>query len=136
MTLQGADQGDTTTLDVTLCEAGEAVAELVLREVEQRPDEKLKVSVNGIEEMVADKGYHSGAAVERVKSYRVRSYIPERQQKGGATGKARPHSSKQCTRTGAGCASRDALDEAVALGRGQIMLMLDSKQYEAVSRKW
>src|SRR5271157_4045040 len=32
--------------------------------------------------MVADKGYHSGAAVERVKSYRVRSYIPERQQKG------------------------------------------------------
>ena len=34
------------------------------------------------EEMVDDKGYHSGAAVERVKSYRVRSYIPERQQKG------------------------------------------------------
>jgi len=32
-------------------------------------------------------------------------------------------------------ASRDALDEAVALGRGQIMLMLDNKQYEAVSRK-
>ena len=34
------------------------------------------------EEMVDDKGYNSGAAVERVKSYRVRSYIPERQQKG------------------------------------------------------
>ena len=30
----------------------------------------------------ADKGYHSGAVVERVKSYGVRSYIPERQQKG------------------------------------------------------
>ncbi len=82
VTLQEADKGDTTTLDLTLCEAGEAVAGLVLREVEKRPDEKPKVSVNGIEEMVADKGYHSGAAVERVKSYRVRSHIPERQQKG------------------------------------------------------
>jgi hypothetical protein len=36
----------------------------------------------GIEEMVADKGYHSGAALERVRNYQVRSYIPERQQKG------------------------------------------------------
>ena len=36
----------------------------------------------GIEEMVADKGYHSGAVMERVNSYQVRSYIPERQQKG------------------------------------------------------
>jgi transposase len=82
VTLQGADKGDTTTLDQTLCEAGEAVAELAMREVEMRPDEKPKVNLEGIEEMVADKGYHSGAAVERVKSYRVRSYIPERQQKG------------------------------------------------------
>lgn len=41
-----------------------------------------KVNVEGIEEMVAEKRYHSGAVVERVKSYRVRSYIPERQQKG------------------------------------------------------
>ncbi|HEY1894926.1 MAG TPA: transposase, partial [Terracidiphilus sp.] len=36
----------------------------------------------GIEEMVADKGYHSGALLERVTKYQVRSYIPERQQKG------------------------------------------------------
>ena len=43
---------------------------------------KPKVNVEGIEEMVADKGYHSGAVLERVKSYQVRSYIPERQQKG------------------------------------------------------
>jgi transposase len=32
--------------------------------------------------MVADKGYHSGALLERVKGNQVRSYIPERQQKG------------------------------------------------------
>src|SRR6266700_463937 len=82
--LEGADQGDTTTLDATLSEAGMAVAELVGREAEGQPDDKPKVSVNrnGIEELVTDKGYHSGAVVKRVKSYKVRSYIPEKQQKG------------------------------------------------------
>ena len=34
---------------------------------------------SGIEELVTDKGYHSGAVVERVKSYQVRSYILEKQ---------------------------------------------------------
>jgi transposase len=82
VTLREADKGDTTTLDRTLCEAGEAVAELVGREAQRHPDSAPKVNVAGIEEMVADKGYHSGAVVERVKSYGVRSYIPERQQKG------------------------------------------------------
>ena len=82
VTLQGADQGDTTTLDETLSEAGIAVAELVGREAELRPDDEPKVNVNGIEELVADKGYHSGAVVERVKSYEVRSYIPEKQHRG------------------------------------------------------
>jgi transposase len=82
VTLQGADQGDTTTLDETLSEAGIAVAELVGREAELRPDDEPKVNVKGIEELVADRGYHSGAVVERVKSYEVRSYIPEKQQAG------------------------------------------------------
>ena len=36
----------------------------------------------GIEETVTDKGYHSGAVVKRVKAYGVRSYIPEKKQKG------------------------------------------------------
>jgi hypothetical protein len=40
------------------------------------------VNLNGIEEVVADKGYHSGTVVKRVKSYEVRSYIPEKKQKG------------------------------------------------------
>src|SRR5450759_4207149 len=38
--------------------------------------------MNGIEEVVADKGYHSGAVAKRVKSYGVRSYISEKKQKG------------------------------------------------------
>src|SRR5580700_9337013 len=82
VTLQAADQGDTTTLDETLCEAGMAVAELVRREAELQPDDKPRVNVDGIEEVVADKGYHSSAVVQRMKSYDVRSYIPEKRQKG------------------------------------------------------
>src|SRR5208337_1435274 len=82
VTLQGADQGDTTTLDETLCEAGMAVAEQVGREAELRPGEKPKVNVKGIEELVTDKGYHSGAVMQRMKGYGVRSYIPEKKQKG------------------------------------------------------
>ena len=82
VTLREADKGDTTTLDRTLCEAGETVAELVGREAELHPEAKPKVNVNGIEEMVADKGYHSGALLERVTRYQVRSYIPERRQMG------------------------------------------------------
>ncbi len=82
VTLQPADRGDTTTLDETLCEAGEQVAEQIGREVELRPRNKPKVHLGGIEELVTDKGYHSGAVVQRVKSYAVRSYIPEKKQKG------------------------------------------------------
>jgi len=37
VTLQAADQGDTKTLDETLCEAGEQVAEQIGREAELRP---------------------------------------------------------------------------------------------------
>src|SRR6266436_1641292 len=82
VTLQAADQGDTTTLAETLCEAGEQVAEQIRREAELRPQDKPKVHLKGIEELVTDKGYHSGAVVKRVKSYEVRSYIPEKKQKG------------------------------------------------------
>src|SRR6266481_1547367 len=41
-----------------------------------------KVHLQGIEELVTDKGYHSGPAVVRVKGYAVRSYIPEKKQQG------------------------------------------------------
>jgi transposase len=82
VTLQSADEGDTSTMIDTLAEAGAQVAELIGREAEQRPEEKPKVNLKGIEELVTDKGYHSGPAVARVKSYEVRSYIPEKKQKG------------------------------------------------------
>src|SRR5271170_6130261 len=105
VTLQAADKGDTTTLDETLCEAGMAVAELVRREAELQPDDKPRVNVNGIEELVTDKGYHSGAVVRRVKNYEVRSYIPEKQQKGRRNWQGKPKNNGRCMPIGGGYAA-------------------------------
>src|SRR5215831_259662 len=46
------------------------------------PRTNRRCTLQGIEELVTDKGYHSGAVVQRVKSYEVRSYISEKKQKG------------------------------------------------------
>jgi transposase len=81
VTLQAVDKGDTTTMDATLIEAGMAVAELVVEQAGSHSEES-KINIRGIEELVADKGYLSGAVLKRVKSYGVRSYIPEKRQKG------------------------------------------------------
>ena len=62
MTLQPANEGDTTTIHKTLAEAQTAA-----REINQV----------GVEEVVADKGYHSGAVLKEVHDQEVRSYIPE-----------------------------------------------------------
>jgi len=77
VTLQAADQGDTTTIHETLAEAGEAVAELIEREAEKAPEAKPQVHVNGITELVTDKGYHSGPTVVVLGQAAVRTYIPE-----------------------------------------------------------
>jgi transposase len=78
VTLQGADQGDTTTIiHQALAEAGEAVAELIEHEAVTAPAEEPKVNLGGIEEAVADKGYHSGAVVQGLHETDCRSYIPE-----------------------------------------------------------
>ena len=77
VTLQAADQGDTTTIHQTLAEAGEAVAELIEREAEQAPSAKPQVHLNGITEIVADKGYHSGPTVVTLGQTALRTYIPE-----------------------------------------------------------
>lgn len=77
VTLQGADQGDTTTIHQTLAEAGEAVAEMIEHEAETTPQEKPQVHLGGVEEVVADKGYHSGEVLTDLHDGEVRSYIPE-----------------------------------------------------------
>lgn len=62
MTLHPANEGDTTTIHKTLEEAQAAA---------------LTVNEQGVEEVVADKGYHSGAVLKEVHEQEVRSYIPE-----------------------------------------------------------
>lgn len=79
VTLQPADQGDTTTIVETLAQAGENVADLIAREAaEPEP----AVNLAGIEEVVGDKGYHSGPALVSMKAAGVRTYIPEKNQPG------------------------------------------------------
>jgi transposase len=82
VTLQEADLGDTTTVKETLAEAGAMVAELIEREAESQPREKPQVNLGGIEEVVADKGYHSGPVLQEMKAAGVRTYIPEKKQAG------------------------------------------------------
>jgi transposase len=77
VTLQAADQGDTTTIYETLADAGEAVAELIEREAEKAPEAKPQVHLNGIMEIVTDKGYHSGKTLLALEQVEARSYIPE-----------------------------------------------------------
>jgi transposase len=62
VTLQPANEGDTTTIHKTLEEA-----QVAAREINER----------GVEEVVADKGYHSSAVLKDVHEQEVRSYIPE-----------------------------------------------------------
>jgi transposase len=82
VTLQEAHLGDTTTVKETLAEAGTAVAELIKREAEAKPVEEPQVHLGGIEEVVADKGYHSGPALKEMHAAGVRTYIPEKKQAG------------------------------------------------------
>jgi transposase len=82
VTLQEAHLGDTTTVKETLAEAGTAVAELIEREAEAKPLEKPQVNLGGIEEVVADKGYHSGPLLKQMQAAGVRTYIPEKKQAG------------------------------------------------------
>jgi transposase len=68
VTLQGADQGDTTTIEQTLAEAVEqldAVTDATDAVVETAP------------EVVADKGYHSRGTVLELETNGFRSYISE-----------------------------------------------------------
>jgi transposase len=79
VTLQPADQGDTTSIVETLAQAGENVADLIAREA-AAPEPG--VNLAGIEEVVTDKGYHSGPALVAMKAAGVRTYIPEKKQPG------------------------------------------------------
>jgi transposase len=60
--LQPANEGDTTTIHKTL-EVAQAAAQ--------------EIHGQGVEEVVADKGYHSGAVLTELHEQEARSYLPE-----------------------------------------------------------
>jgi len=72
VTLQGADQGDTTTLAVTLEEAGEN-----LSEARQDARDGGSVTDKLIAEVVADKGYHSNDTCRDLGEADIRTYVSE-----------------------------------------------------------
>lgn len=89
VTLQAADQGDTTTIQETLAETAENVAHLIEREIEKAPDEPSQISLTPLAEIVADKGYHSSRTVLAVEQAESRSYISEpKRQRRKSAGKA------------------------------------------------
>ena len=77
VTLQTADQGDTTTIQETLAETAENLAHVMEREAEKAPDEEPQVSLEPVAEIVADKGYHSSQTVLNLEQAQARSYISE-----------------------------------------------------------
>jgi len=88
VTLQAADQGDTTTVGETRKEAQSYAA---------------MVNERGVEEEVAGKGYHSGAALIGLHQASVRSYIPEpergrREWKGRETEQQRVYANRRRVR--------------------------------------
>jgi transposase len=74
VTTHGGAVGDTSSVGETLPAAGEAVAEQI---AEPTADGKFKVNAKGVEELVADKGYHSGDTLVSAREFEVRSYVSE-----------------------------------------------------------
>src|SRR6516165_2737475 len=74
VTTHGGAAADTATVEATVIEAGAAVAELVTAEA---PEGKYQVHPGGVEEVVADKGYHSNEVAVGLSELGVRTYIAE-----------------------------------------------------------
>jgi transposase len=74
VTTHGGAAADTATVEETVIEAGLAVAEV---SAEKTSDGKYEVHAGGVEEVVADKGYHSNDVAVGLKEMGVRSYVAE-----------------------------------------------------------
>ncbi len=69
VTIQGADQGDTTTLKSTLAQAE--------RQIETVSSRTGGCHAEGLQELVADKGYHSTPVLMDLEDAGLRSYVAE-----------------------------------------------------------
>ena len=74
VTTHGGAAADTATIQETVIEAALAVARLI---DEKTPEGKCEVHPNGVEEVVADKGYHSNEVMLGLAEKEVRTYIAE-----------------------------------------------------------
>jgi len=70
VTLQAADEGDTTTIEETLVEAAEQL---------EAAAEEARETVEQLSEVVTDKGYHSNGVLTDLAELDVRSYVSEPQ---------------------------------------------------------
>ena len=71
VTVQGADEGDTSTISKTLAEAQEQL-DAVMEKIPEG-----QVPPDGLSEVVADKGYHSNATLTELEDAGLRSYVSE-----------------------------------------------------------
>ena len=95
VTLQGADQGDTTTIEKTLEEAGQQIEQVHRRTGACHP--------GGLQEVVADKGYHSTAVLLDIEAAALRPYVSEpdrgrRQWDGDADGRRAVYANRRRNR--------------------------------------
>lgn len=74
VTTHGGAAADTATVKETVIEAGMAVAELI---AEKTAEGQYQVHGQGVEEVVADKGYHSNDVMVELAEVGVRSYMAE-----------------------------------------------------------
>jgi transposase len=74
VTTHGGAAADTATVEATVIEAGVAVAGLI---AETTPDGNYDVHPGGLQEVVADKGYHSNDVARSFAELEVRTYIAE-----------------------------------------------------------
>lgn len=74
VTTHGGAAADTATVEETVIEAGVAVAALI---TETTPEGNYPVHAGGVEEVVADKGYHSNDVAVLLSDLEVRTYIAE-----------------------------------------------------------
>ena len=74
VTTHGGAEADTATIQETVTEAGIAVAALI---AVQSEDGSYPVHEGGVQEVVADKGYHSNEVLTGLEESEVRTYIAE-----------------------------------------------------------
>ena len=135
VTTHGGAVGDTTSVGETLPAAGEAVAEQI---AEPTADGKFKVNAKGVEELVTDKGYHSGDVLVSAQQSEVRPYIaePDRGWRKWA-GKRAEQAAVYANRQRIGGPSLQAVAEAAGrTGRAHVRARLRDGCSAAIVRAW